>query len=347
MPAQRGSPLRWGALLRYTGAMLSLPTILPAMLLACAPEAEPVSPVEAAFDDGFLLGINYPWRNYGGDFGENAWGRYGVASDPYAIDDDFGRLADAGVEVVRWFVFTDGRASPEFDADGVVTGLDEAAWEDLDFAVDLAEAHGLLLVPVLLDFTWFGAAEALSGVQMGGRSYVMADPQMRASLVENAVLPVLQRYGDSPGILAWDVINEPEWAMDGLGEDWLGGSIPAEDVQEFVDTVAALVATETEHGVTVGSAGAEFLPRYWWEAELDLLQLHWYGGPLADAALACDDRPCVVGEFGTAAEFGPLGESLDAVAAAGFTGAWPWSFRAEDGASDLDMDAFEAWADGR
>jgi hypothetical protein len=327
--------------------VLPLPLILPALLVACSPEPEAASPAEAAFDDGFLLGVNYPWRNYGGDFGENAWGRYGVASDLEPFDDDFRVLADAGVEVVRWFVFTDGRASPEFDADGVPTGLDEAAWEDLDAAVDLAEAHGLLLVPVLLDFHWFAPAEDLSGVQMGGRGGVMADPEMRAALVDNAVLPVLQRYGDSPGILAWDVINEPEWAMDGLGEESLGGSIPAADVQAFVSAVAELVATETEHGVTVGSAGARHLPTYWWESELDLLQLHWYGGPLAEAAMACDDRPCVVGEFGTSPEYGSLTDSLDAVAAAGFTGAWPWSFRADDVASDLDMDAFADWAAGR
>ncbi len=45
---------------------------------------------------------------------------------------DAERLTASGVSVLRWFIFGDGRASPEFDADTFVTGLDQQFQNDFD-----------------------------------------------------------------------------------------------------------------------------------------------------------------------------------------------------------------------
>ena len=85
----------------------------------------------------YLLGVNYPWLNYGHDFGTTAWGHDGASSRKSGeqIDADFAYLKSQGMHVVRWFLFGDGRAAPEFNAKGEVTGFDEYFYPDLEAAL--------------------------------------------------------------------------------------------------------------------------------------------------------------------------------------------------------------------
>src|ERR1700679_246841 len=76
----------------------------------------------------FAIGVNYPWRNYGGDFGAQVWGTHDGVSTPAGtkeVDADFDHLSKMGLTVVRWFVFCDGRGGLTFGQDGGVTGLDQ------------------------------------------------------------------------------------------------------------------------------------------------------------------------------------------------------------------------------
>ena len=307
-----------------------------ALLFACqAPGTDP-DPVPAEALVAPWLGVNYPWLNYGGDFGENAWGRYGVAVQP-ECDDDFRRLAEAGVEVVRWFILTDGRASPEF-GDGAARGLDSAFWADMDAALALAEAHELWLVPVLLDFHWFDQPSMVDGVQLGGRGAIVEEAQLRDGLLDTVIEPILLRYGQHPNIWAWDIINEPEWAM---GHGGLVDGIDPASMVSFVDEVTGLIHLHTRHRATVGSASAAWLAAYWLPSDLDLLQFHYYEAlPFAvDATVAPED--VVVGEFATRDV--DLAALLTDIEAGDYAGAWPWSYRADDGASGLDLDILAGW----
>lgn len=319
--------------------------LLPLLLGCAAPGAASDTGPAALEVDPFLLGVNYPWMSYGNDFGSNAWGAYGASSETERLDADFAALAEAHVEVVRWFVFGDGRASPEFATDGTPTDLEPLFWDDMDAAVDAAEAHGLQLVPVLLDFGWFAGAEEVSGVQVGGHSDAFADPVKRNALVDDVVLPLLQAYGDRPGILAWDLLNEPEWAMDGFGEEWLGGTVQSDDVYAFVDAVVPLIASETVHLSTLGSASSLWLTQHWIDRDLTLLQVHWYGAnePSISAWDLCGETRCVIGEFGTSADYAPIGEVLDGAVDMGWDGAWAWSYGAADEASDLSLVQLAEW----
>ena len=60
----------------------------------------------------FFLAVNYPWLDYGRDFGRSPWGYSGVAL-PQSRDRvaaDFARIHAAEVSVVRWFLLCDGRS---------------------------------------------------------------------------------------------------------------------------------------------------------------------------------------------------------------------------------------------
>src|SRR3954453_20719570 len=90
-------------------------------------------------DPMFLPGINYPWTmfdgrpNYGCDFGRNIWGsQAGVTAHIDEVRADFEAMAAIGVEVVRWFLFTDGRGGVRWTADGQVDGFADRTIEDLD-----------------------------------------------------------------------------------------------------------------------------------------------------------------------------------------------------------------------
>lgn len=299
----------------------------------------------------FTAGVNYPWNNYGWDFGETAWGHRGV-SEPAAraaVEKDFAYLASKGVTLARWFVFADGRASPEFDAKGLPIGLDEHFFADFDVALEIARRHGIRLMPVLFDFHLFDPPKRVKGVQLGGRGGIVTDPKATAALIERALLPLFRRYGQDPTIYAWDIFNEPELRIKGVKGPG-PRVVDRKQVLAFVKRVAAVIHAETRQPATVG-AWKRSLVAQWKGAGLDLYQFHHYEDRQREpydrpyAALKLD-KPCLVGEFPTKKGERTLEWYLDAAKRNGYSGALAWSYKAQDDFSDFPTvaDRFAAWA---
>src|SRR5258708_12211609 len=59
----------------------------------------------------FFLGVNYPWANYAEDFGATTSGYRGLSlpENLSKVKEEFACIRDCGVNVVRWFLFADGR----------------------------------------------------------------------------------------------------------------------------------------------------------------------------------------------------------------------------------------------
>jgi len=305
----------------------------------------------------FLFGANYPWHNYGNDFGENAWGHNGVSAVRAEVEADFEAMSAMGVRVVRWFVFTDGRAAPEFATDGSVSGLDDKVFPDLDAALDIAQKQNIRLILVLLDFHWLSPQQNKEGVLVGGHADTITDPAKRETFYRNALLPLLERYGRHPYILAWEIVNEPEWAMDDpdIQTDQPLVRIPLEAMQSFVTETTALIHTNAEQYVTVGSASRRWW-NFWENSGLDLCQIHYYPWMEKDSPLDFPSSglntmlPCILGEFpaadsGTEPAF-TLDQYYQTILDNGYAGAFPWSLRAEDEYSKLreSGSTVEAWA---
>lgn len=307
------------------------------------------------WDDGYwyLLGVNYPWLNYGHDFGTTAWGHDGVSAGTSSkqIDTDFAYLKSQGVHVVRWFLLGDCRAAPEFDADGKVSGFDEYFYPDLDAALAIARKHDIYLILVLLDFHLADKAKEVSGVQLGGRSEVITDPATRQSFLDNALRPLLARYGKNRNIIAWEVMNEPEGAMTIPAGKWVGESVSPAAMQSFVKDVVGYIHTCSSQHATLGSASRRWL-HHWTNSKLDFYQYHYYDKMESQYPLDCPyrnlklDRPCIVGEFPTKNTERTATEYLDTILDSGYAGALGWSYRAEDDASDYKGIAgeFLAWS---
>jgi hypothetical protein len=296
--------------------------------------------------DGFAVGLNYPWLNYGWDFGDTAWGHRGISTPESraTVAADFARMRSKGAKVVRWFVMSDGRAAPEFDSRGMVTGFDNFFYADMDAALEIAAANGIKLVLVLFDLKLLDAANVVNGVQTGGRDGLIRSPEATRSLFDLALIPLFKRYGASPTILAWEIINESEWRIS-------RNDVSFSQMYGFARQVAGLVHTHTSQMVTLGSAKSTMVAQ-WKGAGLDFYQYHYYDnmGTLfvpfnirySDMGL---DKPCVLGEFSTTSSRS-VETHLNTMLNNGFAGAWAWSYRAGDGRSDFNSvaDRFGAWA---
>jgi hypothetical protein len=260
------------------------------------------------------------------------------------IENDFAELQQAlgqcSTRAVRVFIFTDGRASPDFTPDGDVVGFDEYFFSDFDALLATARQANVLLIPVLLDFSWFDTPQVVSGVQLGGHSDVVRNATKRQRFLDHVLKPLVERYHDEPQILAWEIINEPEWAMQEVPKDFqIGDPVTIAEMQSFVQLCAQTIHASTSNNVTVGSARRMWL-NYWQGLGLDLYQFHWYDKfqqsvpedafpwlPYSSLGL---DKPSLVGEVPTASTIHSTSEFLNAAFNRGYQGLLVWSYRAGD-----------------
>ena len=289
-----------------------------------------------------FVGVNLPWHVYGCDFGGNAWYPQGGVGRPGArppLDDLFERLSAAGLLVVRWFLFCDGRAGIRFDADGTPLGVDPFCFRDIDAALAIADTYRVTLLFALFDFPWFRPRRVVNGVDLFGRRAVVSDAARRHALLDRVVAPLFARYGREPVIHGWDLVNEPEWATFGYGERLPWRAVAARTMRAWLREMTSLAHGEARQPVTVGLASRRGLPLVA-DCGLDLYQVHWYdrlegSSPLSRPPVAELDRPLLLGEFPTANSSLSPAEVVAAAHEAGYSGALAWSARALDEFSDL------------
>jgi hypothetical protein len=318
-------------------------------------------------DDGYLFGVNLPFIKCGIDFGGSKWGAFGIGSNnppssveplsSQALRGAFQKLRRTGANIVRWFVFVDGRAGITYDAANHPTGLDKSFFRDTDAALKIADESGLKIMFVLTSFEWMKRNDPITdplGV-MGGRSDILKNPGMQDELIENVFVPFFKRYANNDSVVAYDVANEPEWYLTGLtmrGKIFqpnpkTGDPIPLNDFTRFVKKVAAAVnANAPGQYVTLGSARAEWL-KYWTDVGLDFYQFHYYPDTedqrTLSSVLQADmpaglTLPIWLGEFPANLPGNPqfMYDALETAYNSGLAGAAPWALRDDKyGAANL------------
>jgi hypothetical protein len=281
-----------------------------------------------------IPGINYPWTifqgkpNYGCDFGRNKWDSHaGVTAHLADVRSDFDAMASRGIEVTRWFVFTDGRGGVEWNANGELVGPAEHFIDDMDAAIEIASASGVRLCLVLIDFAWLDDQDRVAALES-------------AAFAERLLDPFLDRYGAVDAIHSFDVINEPDWRR----------SWPIERLRALVGDCAARIHARSNALVTLGggrvrSASEWDRPEY----GLDFIQAHSYpdvrypdrddavfGRSAASFGLS---KPLLIGECPSHPRRHPpdllspaytLDDYLALARDGGYLGAWPWSFKGVD-----------------
>ena len=293
-------------------------------------------------DEDFWIGVNLPWLNYGGDFGANHWQPAGGVGQPgrrAVLRDTLARIAGEGITRIRWFMLCDGRAGLRMAPDGSLAGLDDFVFRDADAAVEELGRAGLSVIFVLFDFHWFRPAAVVNGVQTCGRAGLAADALPRALLLERVVAPLLERYGRAPSILAWDVVNEPEWVTRGVRLPPRPSEVLRAAMRDFIRDIVGLIHQRTSHAATAGSASVRTLPLVE-GLGLDVYQAHWYDRldrrapldrPVATLGL---DRPLILGEFPTRGSRRMPAEIIEIARRNEYAGALAWSALSDDQVTD-------------
>jgi hypothetical protein len=280
------------------------------------------------------VGVNYPWKNYGWDFGIGPWGprrawREGLVAELRA-------LQKLGVHAVRWFILGDGLTygtgpdAPHEDPTRLWKGHAQwrfnpptgAAVKPIldDFEALLAcvrEANEgattpLRLMPAVIDFHMFFPGNYETGPfasKVGtpppegfvkcGRMDLIIDERKTKRYLDHLLAGLVEVARAAPYrdlIHAFDLFNEPEWCTnDGRSSE--KRTIPLARMGRFLRECADVV--RPHFTTTVGFAEAETLFKWNVRAlDLGLWQYHYYAKP-AEIPVWRDAMPCVIGEFAT------------------------------------------------
>ncbi len=299
--------------------------------------SQPGTRVEWLGEGWYLHGVNLPWYNWGCDFGCNSNGGASSTTVKNALAPRFQTLEDSAVHNVRWWLFPGDPWQITRDSSGAPTGINPAVYADLDAALAMAETYDLYYT-----FAIFSSPSHIPAAWL-------TDPAQREKL-SVALGGLFARYAGNPRILAWDVVNEPEF-------DIWGGKANQADVQSLVRSVATQVHQRGGGSlVTVGGAMLDGLPM-WVGLGLDFHSPHWYdymsSGNWCARCTTYDalkvkynlDAPVVLGEVYT-------GNDSDAAARhadfydKGYAGSWSWSLFPERTADllSINMTAAAAFA---
>src|SRR6478735_7675118 len=282
------------------------------------------------------VGVNYPWFDYGWDFGLAPPSWRAPDRDPRwvgAIDDDLRRFQALGITVVRWFILADGltygsgNEAPWPDPvrpdiwhfDPPPLGADALTHFDaLLLRFDAVNQGGppLQLLPVLIDFHFCDAGVlpvALAGAAAPtgptpdpgwvkqGRGATVVDAVRQRRFFDGVLDPLLRVSAAHRGaIAAWEVINEPEWVTTGWHPDGRSGHpVDAASMRAFVEEGKSRIRGAA-FKPTIGFATVDTLRRTGITADIN--QFHHYpaGARVLEPHVFDSRAPGIVGEFATA-----------------------------------------------
>jgi hypothetical protein len=290
-------------------------------------------------DPNFFLAVNYPWLTYGADFGRSPWGHSGISlqKSRATVAADFAAIRSSGVSVVRWFLLCDGRSGIRTE-NGVPAGPDDLLFADVAAALALASQSNLLICFSLFDFLWLQTPEVKPQFENFSARSALQFAGGRQALLQRILLPLFREFRGHSALFAWEIVNEPEWAIPEF-QRAPNAALSFADAHAFFAEIAQAIHDESG-GVpaTLGSAQLKWV-RAWNAIGLDLLEAHYYPHtethePLAaQLARLADLAPLWLGELPArdpAITDYSLEAALTACRAAGLAGAGVWRWRSPE-----------------
>lgn len=280
------------------------------------------------------VGVNYPWFDYGWDFGlaPPDWRRERITPRWYDhIENHLEDLHDIGISIIRWFVLADGLVygtglnAPRIDVASTRWVFDPPSMpvEVLDHFEELlrritqfnaVHVRPLQLLPVLIDFHFCEAGIPIltpAGADPGaialdadwvkqGRNDCVVDDEKRQTFLATTLdrfLEVSGRYVDA--VYAWDIINEPDWITSGWHPDRRNDHpVPLTMMNAFLRDAIERVQS-AGFRATVGFGLVETLLTS--DVHADLNQFHHYPGGtrILPPQLFEPNTAAILGEFST------------------------------------------------
>jgi mannan endo-1,4-beta-mannosidase len=236
-----------------------------------------------------------------------SWGNLLWLRGPSAFitEEYFARLAEHGLNTLRIMMSYSQDASGEYELEGPLGTYRPDAVAQWDRIFELAETHGIMLLltpwdPFWMERTWAANPwNAANGGPCAAMSCLLTSSEARAA--QRATFAFLiDRYGGSANILAWELMNEIDlWFRSGGDFEY------ARDIASWIDEMAGFVSAREiaahgrRHLITVSFAAATPagpLADALYDAQgLDFVTTHMYyppvsrgGDPVEAAAVVAD-----------------------------------------------------------
>jgi hypothetical protein len=174
---------------------------------------------------------------------------------------------------------------------------------------------------------------------------MLQDAARRKKLLDNLIAPVASAVEASPHkrrMIAWDLINEPEWAVTGPnlygGEPFAADSsvdqISHLEMRTFLQEMAAVLRASSSALLSVGGAAVKWHDA-WLDVDQDFYQFHyydwvyrWYPYTTVTPKSLGLTKPVVIGEFPNAglSAVGGASQVLEDLWKLGFAGGLTWAY---------------------
>lgn len=199
----------------------------------------------------FLAGINLAWMQFGNDL---------TQFNPTNFESIMKNISEAGGNSARWWIHIDGRSTPTFNNDTAV-GIDTAALDNLEKALDIAAEHGIVLSLCLWSFDMMHVkkddeTELYAQNRLRRNRLLLEDSAASMAYITNALIPMIQKVKGHTALLCWEIFNEPE-GMTTIGNWSHVEKIAIHYIQRFTNWCAAAIHnTDPEAKVSTGAWNA-------------------------------------------------------------------------------------------
>ncbi|KZP31060.1 glycoside hydrolase family 5 protein [Athelia psychrophila] len=244
-----------------------------------------------------------------------------------------------GAKWMRIWLFEAGQGLT-IDGNGYVASVLPDFWSNLDDVMAKAKNSNVLIYPTL-----FTSPPGQADGDMSKFANWFTDPQAQTAMLNNAVLPLVQRYSDGP-IAAWQLYNEMNGKYWFTNPYWQGSAsstyVSNADARTWISAmVSAIKGVNGNFKVSTSQMlcdDAYHPPQSnnndYVGTGLDFYDIHVYSDNGADLIPASDlglDGPVILGEFGEITAEGPDHQSqvlqnfLATAVSGGWSGALYWT----------------------
>lgn len=257
----------------------------------------------------FLSGMNLAWMNFGRDL---------EIFDELKFTRKVNDIAYNGGNAMRWWLFVNGAASPTFGPDGKVSGIPEEHVRVVKRALDIAAERG---VGLILSLWSFDMLQDGVGPDLGRNVNLLTKKAHTQAWIDNALVPLVKAVGRHPGLIAWEICNEPEGMAENFG--WTRRQVSMDKILAFVNrnagairrAVPGVLVTNGSWNIQVLTDEQNLLNYYSDErliaaggdpdGILDFYQVHYYPQHFTDELSPFHnpksfwklDKPLLIGEF--------------------------------------------------
>ena len=242
---------------------------------------------------GFIKGANLAWLDgaYSTYLGVDPHHtNYGVSWNATTMNAHMADMHNMGITVLRLWLFQDDQGC-NLDGNGNVTSVTSEFWANLDTTVELAQNNGISLYFTLNN----------------GRADLQENSTLLTNFINNAVVPLVQRYKGNQSVWAIDLMNEIDGTVAGPTGNYTNTGSTWAQAQNYMKTVAAAVHGADSNRLVTTSTGWHTWTNLAAEFKglgLDFYDFHAYedNGSIPTAASIGMDKPIYVGETGQATE---------------------------------------------